>query len=68
VISYDSRWIIRDNFLFSLVIIGRSNIFVNSVLYIMYVETIRPSEISRIPGEELNVSYFSVGNDIGRPL
>jgi hypothetical protein len=35
----------------------------------MYVETKRPSEISHIPGEELNVSYFSVGNnDIGRPL
>jgi len=38
-------------------------------VYKIYVETIRPSEISHIPGEELNVSYFSVGNDdIGRPL
>jgi len=39
------------------------------VIYIMYVETVCPSEISRIPGEELNVSCLSVGNvDIGSPL
>jgi hypothetical protein len=35
----------------------------------LYVETVCPSEISHTLGEELNVSYFSVGNDdIGRPL
>ena len=36
-----------------------------SVLYtIRHVETICPSEISHIPGEELNISYLSVGNDV----
>ena len=35
----------------------------------MHIETIRTSEISHIPGEELNISYLFVGNDdIGRLL